>query len=180
MKKPKTSFDRIKAHTTKAKKRRDQQRAYWLKYQSVRRERYQNDPDYRAKLVEQERERYRQKNSGFEPNEFGANAGRARDFASSLKVETVDGRIITMAVLTITNLAEFLNTTYKVICSWIKTEKFPEPNKLSKCHKRIYTVAEANALSAIFKKSMKGRAALRPTDDDVIEALHDAFQQLQD
>lgn len=160
------------------RKRKERQRKYHQKYNAVRKARYQSDPEYRAKIIEREREKYREA-TGVIPKGFGENTGRANQFASGKKMWTEDGNLITVSTLSIEEMATFLNTTSKILNEWIRSEKFPCPNKRSKCGKRVFTLKEANTLSGIIYSGLSGRSAFRPTDVAVIQELFEAFDNLQ-
>jgi hypothetical protein len=174
----KSAVKGTKTELSAEERRRERQRLYHKKYNAVRREKYQSDPAYRARVIERERERYREV-TGHEPRGFGQDAGRAKEFATGKKMWTEDDAIITVATLSVDEMARFLGTTSKILSEWIRTEKFPEPNKRSKCGKRVFTIREANALAEVLRKGLRGRSAFRPTDTEVMEELHAVYDGLQ-
>lgn len=153
--------------------------AYFKQYNKIRNERYQNDPEYRERVIEQERERYKRRHPDRADKGFGENAGRARDYAQPLKVLDENDEVSTLPALSVENMANFLNSPAKVLRDWIRSGKFPEPNKKSKCGKRIYTIDEANALAVVLNKHLGDRAAFRPTDTDAIEELNATYNAIQ-
>jgi hypothetical protein len=160
-----------------ALKRKERQRKYFKAYNAVRKARYQSDPEYRAKIIEREREKYREA-TGVTPRGFGDNAGAAKDFASQKKL-IVGERFVTALVLSIDEMSTFLNVTPKILNHWIRTEKFPDTSKKSKCGKRVFTLKEANALAKILRDDLSGRSAFRPTDTVTIEKLFNTYESLQ-
>lgn len=148
-------------------------------YNSVRRERYQNDPAYRRKAVDRERERYRESSPNFISRDFGGNAGKARKFATPRKVYDEDDKLLTVAVLSVPEIAEFLNVEAKVFRKWVGDSKFPESSKRSKCGRTFYTMAEANALAVVMRRHFVGRSSFRPTDTSAINDLFKAYEALQ-
>jgi hypothetical protein len=161
-------------------KMRETDKKYQLSYNDVRRERYQNDPAYREKAKERERQRYQRVAPSFVAHDFGSNAGKARKFAIPRKMYSEDDTLLTVAVLAVNDMALFLNVASKVFRKWVWDGKFPDSNKRSKCGRTVYTINEANALAAVMRKHFKGRAAFRPTDTEAIEELREAYDALQE
>jgi hypothetical protein len=159
-------------------KRKERQRKYHQKYNEVRKARYNSDPEYRAKIIEREREKYREVTGG-STKQIGGNSGQAAQYATGKKMWTEDESIITVATLSVEQMATFLNVTAKILNAWIRSEKFPCPNKRSKCGKRVFTIKEANALSQCLHSGLAGRASFRPTDAEVTEQLFAIFDGLQ-
>lgn len=159
-------------------KRKERQRKYHQKYNEVRKARYNSDPEYRAKIIEREREKYRGATGG-SAKQLGGNTGQAVQYASAKSMWAEDDSIITVTSLSVEEMATFLNVTAKILNAWIRSEKFPCPSKRSKCGKRVFSVKEANALSKCIHDGLEGRASFRPTDSDVTEQLFAIFDGLQ-
>lgn len=131
---------------------------YQKKYLEVRRARYSKDSEYRRKIIERDRNYYRQ-NNAFVPKNFGANAGMASKFTVSNKIG-----------LNIKEMAEFLGVREKILKSWIETQKFPAPSHFEHVD-FYYKVKQANELASILSKGLYNRGAFRSTDVEVISLL---------
>lgn len=153
-------------------------RAYQKNYNKERKERYRADAAYRAEIIQRERDRYREANPHSAPKQLGAEAGRASAYATGKRMYNVNDEIVTVATLSLAEMAEFLGTTSKILSQWVRTGKFPEPNKRSKCGKRVYTIREANLLALVLKEELTERSAFRPTDTAAIERLASAYKSL--
>jgi predicted DNA-binding transcriptional regulator AlpA len=136
---------------------------YQKRYLEVRKKRYHSDPEYRQKLIQRDRDRYRDQNPDFQPKGFGDNAGRAASFANT-----------NSRYLTVDEMAEFIGVVPKVMAGWIAENKFPRPPcKIpGESAQAAYTVSQANALASIMKSKLAGRAAFRGTDTELIAQLH--------
>lgn len=159
-----TEEERIKA-------RRDKARVYQKAYLDVRRKRYRQDASHRTALVLRSREMYHSGTS-YTPKGFGENRGKARSFGSPRKV---DGR--NLMSLSIPQMAAFIGVVSKVLSGWIMQGKFPRPKLTDESGVRVFTVKQADMLASVMFRGLKGRAAFRATDKDVIMLLHSTYQK---
>lgn len=136
---------------------------YQKKYLEVRRARYNKDPEYRKKIIERDRNYYRE-NNDFVPKNFGANAGRALEFT----VTNSNG-------LNVTEMAEFIGVKDKILKAWILHKKFPAPPIFWNID-FYYTLKQANDLAGIISNGLYNRGAFRTTDTEVIAALRRAMK----
>lgn len=174
-----TKGELVKLAKGDAADKAERRREYYRKYNAKRRAKYAQDSRYRRSVIQRERRRYAQISDTFQSHDFGSNAGRAREFSSPKKMLTEDDEIVEMSVLTVPEMAEFIGSTQRDMGKWIRTGKFPEPNKKSKCGKRVFTLKEANALAQVMKDNMAGRASFRQTDTTTIRLLHDTYESMQ-
>ncbi len=141
--------------------------SYQKDYLKVRKKRYHEDAAYRQKLIERDRANYREANPDFQPKDFGSKAGRAAKASKTFP-----------GFLTIGEMAEFVGVVPKVLSGWIQNGKFPRPAKTPKGSiQRVYTIAQADALALVMKNGLKGRAAFRATDTDIIMRLAATMQK---
>jgi len=151
-----------------ARRLRDAQ--YQKEYLAVRRKRYQEDPEYRKCVIERERRSYRKRNPESPSRRFGANAGKANSFASTYRVK---GSRTAVRALTITQMAEFLGVTSKVLNNWISCNRFPRPSMQGDPEPiRLFSVPLANELAKLMADGLKHRFSFRETDTDLIVKLH--------
>jgi hypothetical protein len=167
-----------KAPVVKDRRQDAKYRAYQKNYNAERKKRYNADPAYREEIIQRERDRYREANPDSAPKQLGAEAGNASAYATGKKMYNVNDEIVTVATLSLSEMAEFLGTTPKILSQWIRVGKFPEPNKRSKCGKRVFTIREANLLALILKEELMERSAFRPTDTAAMERLAKAYKSL--
>lgn len=159
-----------------AEARRKKNRKYQKRYLKKRKERYENDPEYRRKCIRRSRRTYRS-GKNFKPKGFGKNAGKAAQFAVPMKMN-VGKTTRTKNVLPIDAMAEFIGIVPKVLSGWIEANKFPRPTHKTVEGQRVFTIQEANALAAVLKNGLADRAAFRATDKVVIVTLHETMEQL--
>jgi hypothetical protein len=136
---------------------------YQKKYLEVRRARYNQDAEYRKKVVERDRSYYREKNN-FVPKNFGSNAGRASEFTVSAK----EG-------LNTQEMADFIGVRDKIFKDWIQKRKFPAPTHFLNVD-FYYTLKQANNLAGVISRGLYNRGAFRTTDTEVIAALERAMK----
>lgn len=153
--------------------RKERNSAYQREYLRVRRERYQNDAEYRKRVTERERDAYRGRRPDFKPKGFGSKAGSASRFASAYRV-TKGKRVVEMDALSVPQMAEFVGVIPKVLNGWIVEGKFPRPPLNDESGLRVFPVDLANQYASLLKSGLKGRAAFRNTDKDLILELHAA------
>lgn len=157
--------------------RRKRNREYQKEYLKVRRERYENDAEYRRKCIKRSRKSYRDSTGDFKAKGFGKHAGDAASFTVSRAMK-VGSTTRTKKVLTIDKMAEVIGIVPKVLSGWIEASKFPRPTHTTVEGQRVFTVKEANALSSVLKTGLAGRSAFRATDKLVIIQLHEKMNEL--
>ena len=153
-----------------AKKKQDAAAAKRMQERRV--ERYNSDPEYRVKVLAQQRKRYRKSSSGT-VTKFGSRHGKATEFATRRKVK-VNGKWSQRLTLTAFEFGEFIGASEKAITSWIATSKLPRPNLRSEEGDAVYNHRQANAMAKAIHETHVGRAIFRSTDTDVIRAVHTA------
>jgi hypothetical protein len=166
---------RSEAARKKAKRKQDREAAKRMQERRV--ERYHSDPEYRAKVLAQQRARYRVSKSG-DVKKFGANHGKASAYGERRRVK-VRGKWKTLITLTVFELGEFMGASEKAIASWVATRKFPAPKLRSEHGDGVYGVKQANAMAKAMHTTHVGRSIFRSSDRAVIAAVHSAFTQNQ-
>ena len=164
---------KYKSDEERKRAKKEQDAAAAKRMQERRVERYRIDPEYRDKVLAQQRRRYRKSNSGT-VTRFGSRHGDAEKFAVSRTIK-VSGEWVTRKTLTAFEMGELLGASEKAITSWISTSKFPRPNLRSEDGDAVYTYEQASAMAKAMYETHVGRAIFRSTDTHVIRAVHAAF-----
>jgi len=167
---PKYRNEKERTAARKAQNRKCQERVG-----AERRERYQNDPVYRAKILSAQRARYRARN-GRTKAAIGHRRGKANAYATKRSV--LRGPLkISRLTLNPTQCADFLDTTPTAFAAWVATGKFPRPQLRDATGTFHYTARQMNAMCEALFHAMKGRVVFRASDTAAIAKVHAAFHQ---
>lgn len=140
-----------------AEKREDYNKKYWRKNKTAilakRKERYRTDPEYRAKILKQSRERSK-RNSGYKLKVGRAKMPKIYSFGDT---ETV--------MFSIYFLAQKVGRSIQACRKWEKNETLP-PTPFKKNGVRLYTAEMIEAVADVIKS--RGTARLPNNENEKI------------
>ena len=135
-----------------------------------RRNRYADDPEYRAYIMEDRRTRYR--------NSRGVNIRDCGKTLSQVQSEAIirdlDGYGPTLCLST-AQLAGLMDYHYITVSRWQNAEIFPRPNlKLARGKHSMFSVRQANLITKIMAEHQKTHQYLYAKDHTTISRLFTA------
>lgn len=162
-----------------------EQKQKWFgdKWNERRRERYENDPEYRKKAIMRARKTYREKH-GVEMKDCSSNLDNLGQIGT-IRPVVLGKKTVDRLSFNVAEMGEVLGRSAVSLYHWFSNDQFPKPvfetgfTGGGNLNCKVYTEQEVIALVEVYSEHQSRKAYFRKTDTDTINRLHSAVKKLR-
>lgn len=171
--------------TTDQERKSQEWKPQWTKASNKKRkERYKNDPEYRQKILDESRQRYRETHLKSEGRDCRENIEAIESIGDYRIIEGSLGEVDEHLCLTIPEIAEALGGyAPQVVYRWIGDGRFPDAIYKGRnvetgtfLDQKVYHVQEVVGMLEVFGKHQETHMYFKKTHEDTIQALNNAVE----
>ena len=166
----------------------DKQKAYQnilSRSNERRRQLYAEDLEYRNKVLDRNRKRYREGSTSerfSKPKTRTVPTRRIMKYVETLSVtDILTDTVMRLSVLNFQNTGDFLGIGRSSVYRWQQQGKLPSPTLFTEGGQGVYSKKQILAVASVIAHQCHGKVAYyRATDNDVVSALYAAFAEASD
>lgn len=171
-------------YTTPAEKQKAYERIL-SRSNEKRRKLYAEDPEYRLKVLDRNRKRYRDGSTSerfHKPPTRKFPTRRIAGYVETLPVtDILTDTVVTLPVLNFQRTGDFLGIGRSSVYRWQQQGKLPGPTLFTEQGQGVYSKQQILAVAAVIASQCHGKVAYyRASDNDVVSSLYAAFAQASD